>query len=253
MDPARKAGSLRSMARHSHWHNIQLKKGKADKSRAGVFSKLAKNITVAAKDGGGDPTFNFKLRMMIEAAKAANMPKDNIQRAVERGTGGGDGAVPEEVIYEGFAPGGTALMVVCLTDNRNRTVAEVKTAASKGGGSIGAVGSVAWLFQKKGVVTIGDASVIKDRDAFDLSVIDAGADDIRMEGEALVVLCESNALAKVSAAVEAAGGKADSATFEFIAKDGVVVEDADVKAKLDALVETLEDLDDVDAVFTNEA
>jgi len=144
-------------------------------------------------------------------------------------------------------------MVVCLTDNRNRTVAEVKTIASKGGGSIGAPGSVGWMFQRKGVITIADPSVVKDRDSFDLAVIDAGADDIRVEGDALVVLCEPNALAKVSAAVEAAGAKVDNASFEYIAKDGVVVEDTAVKQQLDALIDTLEDHDDVDAVFTNEA
>ncbi len=167
------------MARHSHWHNIQLKKGKTDAKRANIFAKLAKNITVAAKDGGGDPAFNFKLRMAVDAAKSVSLPRENIERAIQRGTGGGEGGVLEEVIYEGFGPGGVAFLVVCLTDNRNRTVAEVKTAAAKNGGTIGAVGSVMWMFEKKGIVSFENTSSVKDRDAFELAMIEAGADDVR--------------------------------------------------------------------------
>ncbi|HCU32015.1 TPA: YebC/PmpR family DNA-binding transcriptional regulator, partial [Candidatus Uhrbacteria bacterium] len=140
------------MSGHSHFHNIQTVKGKADAVRGKVFSKLAKNITIAAKDGGGDPSFNFKLRVAIDAAKAVNMPKDNIERAVNRGVGGGEDTVLEEVVYEGFGPGGVAILVQCLTDNRNRTAADIKTQVSKAGGNIGAPGSVMWMFEKKGVV-----------------------------------------------------------------------------------------------------
>lgn len=241
------------MARHSHWHNIQLKKGKADAKRAGVFSKLAKNITMAAKEGGGDASFNFKLRMAVDAAKAVNMPSDNIQRAIDRGTGAGEGAALEEVVYEGFGPGGVALMVVCVTDNRNRTVAEVKTLASKNGGNVGAAGSVAWMFERKGMVTVGDASSVKDRDAFELAMIDAGASDIQRDGDSVLVLCDPKDLAAVAKAVEAQGLKADDVRIGYVAKTSVAVEDTETKMQLDKFLEILDDHDDVEAVYTNES
>ncbi|TAK04278.1 YebC/PmpR family DNA-binding transcriptional regulator [Patescibacteria group bacterium] len=240
------------MARHSHWHNIQLKKGKADAKRAGVFSKLAKNITMAAKEGGGDASFNFKLRMAVDAAKAVNMPNDNIQRAIDRGTGGGEGAVLEEVIYEGFGPAGVALMIVCVTDNRNRTVAEVKTLASKNGGNVGASGSVAWMFDRKGMVTVGDATGVKDRDVFELTLIEAGASDIQWDADACLVLSAPNDLAKVAAAIEAQALKADDVRIGYVPKTSVAVEDAAAKEQLDKLLEILDDHDDVEAVYTNE-
>ncbi len=243
------------MSGHSHWHNIQLKKGKSDAKRAGIFSKLVKNITVAAREGG-DPTFNFKLRMAVDAAKAVSVPKDNIDRAIQRGTGEGDGGAIEEVIYEGFAPGGVAVLVVCLTDNRNRTVSEVKLAASKAGGTIGASGSVMWMFEKKGVVTIEDALALKDRDAFDLAVIDAGAEDISIQDGVMQVVCEVRDLQKTLDAAKAAGNfptDFSPVSIEYIAKQTVAVTDPAVKQRLDAFVEAMEDLDDVDAVYTNEA
>ncbi len=241
------------MARHSHWHNIQLKKGKTDAKRAGAFSKLSKNITVAARDGGGDPSFNFKLRMAVDAAKAVSMPRDNIERAIARGTGDGEGGAIEEVVYEGFGPGGVAIVVVCLTDNRNRSVADVKTAASKSGGSIGASGSVMWMFEKKGVVSVMDASTVKDRDGFDLAMIDAGADDVQdMEG-GLRVLCSIQAFQTVVAAVSAQGITPDAAAIEYIAKTTTEVTDDAVADELGKFLEIIDDLDDVDAVFTNEA
>jgi len=240
------------MARHSHWHNIQLKKGKADARKAGAFAKLAKNITVAAKDGGGDPAFNFKLRMAVEAAKAVSLPKENIERAIQRGTGGGEGGTIEEVVYEGFLPGGVAMLVVCLTDNRNRSVAEVKTAASKNGGTIGAVGSVMWMFEKKGIIVIADASQIKDRDAFDLAVIDAGAEDIRSVGDGVEAICSVKDLQKVLEAIEKHGIKPDGSSIEFVAKTTADVDPAHREA-IDTCIEAIEDLDDVDAVYTNEA
>jgi len=241
------------MSGHSHWHNIQLKKGKTDFRRAGTFSKLAKNITVAAREGGGDPTFNFKLRMAVDAAKAMSMPKENIERAIQRGAGGGDDGVIEETIYEGFAPGGVAVLVVCLTDNRNRTVSEVKLASSKAGGMIGSSGSVMWMFEKKGIVTLADATAVKDRDAFDLAVIDAGAEDLSEDGDVLQVICEVKDLQKVAGAVEASGTKPDGVGIEYVAKNTIAVEDPSVRLQLEAFVEAVEDLDDVDAVYTNEA
>lgn len=229
------------MSGHSHWHNIQLKKGKSDAKRAGVFSKLVKNITVAAREGA-DPTFNFKLRMAVEAAKAVSVPKDNIDRAILRGSGGGEGGAIEEVVYEGFAPGGVAMLVVCLTDNRNRSVAEVKTAASKNGGSIGVAGSVMWMFEKKGIVRAESAD--------EMALIEAGAEDIARGDDGMrEIVCEVKDLQTVAAAA----GKIEGAQIAYIAKTTVAVEDPATKDALDAFLETMEDLDDVDAVYTNEA
>lgn len=240
------------MARHSHWHNIQLTKGKADARRAQMFSKFAKSITLAAKEGGADSTFNFKLRVAIDAAKAVNMPKDNIERAVARGAGGAEGAALEEVVYEGFAPGGAAILVQCLTDNRNRSVAEVKRIASKLGGSIGASGSVMWMFEKKGVVAFMNPSTIPDRDAFELAMIEAGADDVVWTQEEVQVMCPVAELKKVLEACEALGLKPDGAGIEFVAKNTVLVDDPSAQEQIAALVEALEENEDVDAVFTNE-
>lgn len=240
------------MARHSHWHNIQLTKGKADAVRAKIFSKFAKNITAAAKEGGADSSFNFKLRMAIDAAKAVNMPKDIIEKAITRGVGGGEGEIIDEVIYEGFAPGGVAILVQCLTDNRNRTVAEVKNVVSKAGGAIGVGGSVMWMFEKKGVVNLADASVIKDRDVFEMSVIEAGAEDIVSIDGGLQIICEVKDLKKVLDAVESFGLKSDIADIEYLAKTTMKVNDPEVEKQIEELIEKLEDSDDVSAVFTNE-
>ncbi len=240
------------MARHSHWHNIQLTKGKADAKRAQMFSKFAKNIAVAAREGGADPGFNVKLRVAVDAAKAINMPKDNIERAIERGAGGADGAALEEVVYEGFAPGGVAMLVRCLTDNRNRTVAEVKNITGKYGGSIGASGSVMWMFEKKGVVAFLIAETLKDREAFELAMIEAGADDIIWSEDGVHVFCEVVDLKRVLEACEAMSVKPDVAGVEFIAKNTVTVEDDAVSKQVAELVDALEENDDVDAVFTNE-
>ncbi len=240
------------MARHSHWHNIQLTKGKADAKKAQVFSKLARAITLAAKVGGGDVNFNFKLRVAVDSAKAVSMPKDNIERAIARGTGSGDGVALEEIVYEGFAPGGVAMLVQCVSDNRNRTVAEVKNIVTKRGGSIGASGSVMWMFEKKGVVTIMDTSSILDRDSFDLAMIEVGADDIVTMDEGIQILCEPKNLKLVVDAVETRSLKVDGAGLEYVAKNTVKVEDAEIENQIVDLIDALEAYDDVDAVFTNE-
>lgn len=237
------------MARHSHWHNIQLNKGKADAKRAGVFAKLSKAITVAAREGGGDPTFNFKLRMAVDSAKAVSMPKDNIDRAIARAVGG-EAAALQETVYEGFAPGGVAVVIRCLTDNPTRTVSEIKTIASKNGGTIGAPGSVMWMFDRKGVVHVSDVSSVKDRDSLELALIDAGASDIQPEGEGLRVIGEPTDLKKLVEGVEAQGLKADASGFEYIPKQTTAAPD---EAAVTGFIEAIEESDDVDAVFTNEA
>lgn len=227
------------MSGHSHWHNIQLKKGKADSKRAGAFSKLVKNITVAAREGG-DVAFNFKLRMAVDAAKGMSVPKENIDRAIARGSGNGEDGVIEEVVYEGFAPGGVAMLVVCLTDNRNRSVAEVKTAATKNGGVIGVSGSVMWMFEKKGIVRSSTAD--------EMALIDAGAEDIASTDDGMFeIVCEVRDLQKVAAAA----GKIEGAQIAYVAKTTTDVDEAK-RAELEAFLEIMEDLDDVDAVYTNE-
>lgn len=238
------------MARHSHWHNIQLGKGKADAKRAGIFAKLAKNITVAAREGGGDPMYNFKLRMAIDSAKAVSLPRENIERAIARAVGG-EGVALQEVVYEGFAPGGIAVLVRCLTDNPTRTVSEIKTIASKNGASIGAPGSVMWMFERKGVMSITNAKNKQGRDALELTLIEAGAQDIVPEGEnGLRLVCEPAYVKKLMEAVESLGLKADASGFDYVAKTTAVPEDMERVTKF---VEALEENDDVDAVFTNEA
>lgn len=239
------------MSGHSKWHNIQKRKGAVDAKRSSMFTKLAKGITVAAREGGGDPTFNFSLRVAIDAAKAANMPKDNIDKAVKRGTGEGGEAIIEEVVYEGFAPGGPAILIKCLTDNRNRTIADIKHLVSKNGGSIGGAGSVMWMFDKKGVVTFLDPSVISDRDEFELAVIDAGAQDIKENDGVVQIICAVPDLKKVTEAIEAMGLKPDGADIEYLAKDPVAV-DPTVQEQLDKFLEVIDDYDDVDSVYTNQ-
>jgi YebC/PmpR family DNA-binding regulatory protein len=241
------------MSGHSKWHNIQKRKGAVDAKRGNLFAKLAKGITVAAKEGGGDPLFNFRLRVAVDAAKAVNMPKDNIDRAIKRGTGaGGEGQI-EEVVYEGFGPGGVAILVSCLTDNRTRTVAEVKRIMSKLGGTLGNPGSVMWMFDRKGVITFLDKTQVKDRDTFDLSVIDAGAEDLREDENELRIVCAVHDLPAVSQAVEAQGIKPDGAGIECLAKESVSVSDPEAQKSLDILLEALDENEDVDAVYTNVA
>ena len=239
------------MSGHSKFHNIAKKKGAADNMRAVLFAKLAKLITVAARDGGGDPAFNFQLRVAVDQAKEVNMPKDNIERAIRRGTGADASGAIEEVLYEAFGPGGSTLLIKCLTDNRNRSIAEVKTAMTKNGGTMAGQGSVAWMFEKKGTVTITDPSHVRDRDSFELSVIDAGADDIIEEDGVLRVICPPDQLKKVLDAIEALQLKVDGAEIEYRAKEHVAIDDAEVKYQFETLMEALDDLEDVDTVYTN--
>lgn len=241
------------MSGHSKWHNIQKRKGAVDAKRGNAFGKLAKGITVAAREGGGDPLFNFRLRVAVDAAKAVNMPKDNIDRAIKRGAGAGAEGQIDEVIYEGFGPGGVAILISCLTDNRTRTVAEVKRIMSKLGGTVGNPGSVMWMFDHKGVVTILDLTQVKDRDSFDLAMIDAGAEDLREDEDGLQVVCSIRDLPSVSQAVESQGVTSDGAGIEYLAKELMTVSDSEAQKQLDLLLEALDENDDVDAVYTNAA
>lgn len=236
------------MSGHSKWSSIKHKKGAADAKRGKLFSKLARAITVAARDGGGDPSGNPTLATAIQKAKEASMPKDKIQKAIDTGTGaGGDGAAIERILYEGYGPAGVAVLVEALTDNRNRASAEIRFAFSSHGGSLGEPGSVAWIFEKKGAVAV-DAGRYSEDDL--MPAIDAGAEDVRDDGDRLTVLCEPSDLSAVREALEGAGVEIDSATIATEPKSTIEVKGHDAERVL-KLLDALDDQDDVDEVFAN--
>lgn len=217
--------------------------------RGAVFTKLAKNITVAARDGGGDPNFNFRLRMAVEQARAANMPKDNVERAIKKGAGEAGGEQIETVYYEGFGPGGVAVLVEALTDNRNRTSGTIKHAFSANGGNMAGVGAVKWMFDAKGVIRVERWSPLSE--AEELALIDAGADDMQSEDGELAVTGGTDGLAKLKEAVDNLGLKAASAEIEWIAKEKVSWPEAEAKENLVEMLAALEDDEDVNAVYSN--
>jgi YebC/PmpR family DNA-binding regulatory protein len=236
------------MSGHSKWHSIKHKKGAADAKRGKLFSKLARAITVAARDGGGDPGGNPTLATAVQKAKDASMPKDKIQKAIDVGTGAGtDGAAIERIVYEGYGPAGVAVMVEALTDNRNRAGAEIRHAFTKHGGSLGEPGSVAWIFEKKGAIVV-DGSRYGEDDL--IGAIDAGAEDVREDGERLRVLSEPSDLTAVREALEASGVEIESAGLVTEPKSTVELKGHDAERLL-KLLDALDDQDDVDEVFAN--
>ncbi|MBA3822262.1 MAG: YebC/PmpR family DNA-binding transcriptional regulator [Deltaproteobacteria bacterium] len=236
------------MAGHSKWAGIKHKKAIVDSRRGKLFTKLARAITVAAKEGGGDVEGNPALGLAVQKAKDASMPKDNIERAIAKGTGeGGDAAALEAVMYEGYGPGGIAILVEATTDNRNRTGSEVRHSFTKHGSNLGEPGSVAYLFDKKGIIVVDGQRYSED----DLMVaIDAGAEDIGTDEDFFEITCEPSDLGAVRAALQAAGIESESAEIAQLPKTRVEL-DEDGAIKLMRLIDTLEDLDDVDAVHAN--
>src|SRR6187551_339598 len=236
------------MSGHSKWSSIKHKKGAADAKRGKLFTKLARAITVAARDGGGDPDGNPALATAIQKARDASMPKDNIQRAIDRGTGAGANAdAIEQIVFEGYGPGGAAVLVEVLTDNRNRTSADVRFAFNKHNGSLGEPGSVAWIFEKRGVLVVDGARYGED----DLiAAIDAGAEDVREEDNLLRVICEPASLSAVREVLEAGGVDVQSTELAMEPKSTVEIKGNDAKALL-GLIETLEEHDDVNEVHAN--
>jgi YebC/PmpR family DNA-binding regulatory protein len=236
------------MSGHSKWSSIKHKKGAADAKRGKLFSKLARAVIVAARDGGGDPENNPTLATAIQKARDASMPKENIQRAIDRGTGAGaDGAAIEHVLYEGYGPGGVAILVEALTDNRNRAGAEIRFAFSSHGGSLGEPGSVAWIFEKKGAIVV-DGSRYGEDDV--IVAIDAGAEDVREDGDQLRVICDPSDLSAVREALDAAGVEIQSAGQATEPKSTVEVKGHEAEQLL-KLLDALDDQDDVDEVFAN--
>ncbi len=237
------------MSGHSKWHNIRLRKGKQDAVRSKLFTKIAREIIVAAKEGGGNPDSNLRLKLAVQKARENSMPADNIKRAIQRGTGEVDGASYEETSWEGYGPAGVAVLVSCLTDNRNRTVAELRNIFSKCGGNLGESGCVAWMFEQTGLIQIpGDKA---DEDTVMMATVDAGAEDIRVEGDTIDVLCRPADLSQVRDAVEAAGIEYASAEVTMLPKSTVKIEDSKEANQILRLLDALDDNDDVQQVYAN--
>ena len=236
------------MSGHSKWSTIKRQKGAADAKRGQLFTKLAREISVAARQGLPDPEANFRLRLAVDRARAANMPKENIERAIQRAAGDGAGAHYDEVYYEGYGPGGTALMIQTMTDNRNRTVGEVRAVLTRGGGTLGESGSVGWMFDHVGLIELEPNGT--DPDDIALVAIDAGASDVQIEDGAVEVFTEVQDLHRVQEALKQEGCQIASAQLTMRPKT-LLTPEPDVAVKTIRLVERLEDLDDVQEVFTN--
>ncbi|MGO9409142.1 MAG: YebC/PmpR family DNA-binding transcriptional regulator [Spirochaetia bacterium] len=236
------------MSGHSKWHTIKHKKGLADAKRGQMFTKLIKEISISARLGGGDPEANPRLRTVILKAKASNMPRDNIDRAIKKGTGELEGVSYEEILYEAYGPGGVAMLIDVLTDNKNRAAAEIRNLLNKGGGSLGAAGSVSYQFKRKGLITY-DASKYKEDDIL-AAALDAGAEDVSGDGDNIEVTTSPEDFESVVKALEAAGFEHSMADIARVADTNVTL-DNDKTQKALRLVENLEDHEDVQNVATN--
>lgn len=236
------------MSGHSKWHNIRLRKGKQDAERGKIFTKVAREIIVAAREGGGNADTNLRLRIAVQKAREASMPADNIKRAIQRGTGEIEGAQYEEVRYEGYGAAGVAVLVQCLTDNRNRTVADLRTIFNKCGGNLGESGSVGWMFSQRGLVSIPADSATED-DVL-MATLDAGAEDVRSEEDTIEVECAPEALPAVRQALTDAGIEFTSADYTMVPQSTVQVAGKEASQVL-RLMEGLEDHDDVQNVYAN--
>ena len=241
------------MSGHSKWAQIRRSKGVNDARRGQLFTRLGREIVVAVREGGsGDTNANFRLRMAVQRARDANMPMDNIERTIKRAQGGGEGSQLEEITYEGYGPGGTAMLVQTLTENRNRTVAEVRNAFSRNAGNMGENGSVDWLFENKGVIEVELRG--HDPDELSLEAIDMGADDVEPVGpddETLIIYTDPSDVEKVRQALDAQKYNVVKAESTLIPKSRISLTDEKVAYQVMRLVEKLEDLDDVQNVYTN--
>jgi YebC/PmpR family DNA-binding regulatory protein len=237
------------VAGHSKWHNIRAKKSRMDARKGKLFTKLAREIQVAAKNGGPNPETNVRLRIAIDKALAANMPKENIERAIKKGTGELGGENIEEVTYEGYGPGGVAILVEAMTDNRNRTAGEIRHIFSKYGGSMAEAGAVAWIFERKGVITI-KADQISNTDEFMLEIIDLGAEDVKEEDEVIEIVTDPKDYTNVLEALKNQGIAIEHSELTFLPKNYVAVS-GETAEKLIKLIQVLEDHDDVQNVHAN--
>ncbi len=237
------------MSGHSKWSTIKHQKGVTDARRGQLFTKLAREITVAARQGGGDPDSNFRLRLAVQKARENNMPQDNVDRAIKRGAGGGEGGGDlEEALYEGYGPGGVAIMLQALTDNRKRTVSDVRSSFTRAGGSLGEAGCVSWNFESRGVVT---AEVDADMgEEIALAAIDAGAEDFKLDGSFLELYTVHENLETLRSAMQEQGVNVTSAELSMVPRNTVML-DARVADQTLRLLDILEELDDVQKVYTN--
>ena len=236
------------MSGHSKWHSIKHKKGATDAKRGKLFTKFIKEITVAARSGGGDPDANARLRKAILDAKAGNMPNDTIDRAIRRGTGAETGVHYEEVTYEGYGPGGVAMLIEAVTDNRNRTVAEIRHVFSKNGGNLGEAGSVGWLFEKKGYIVV-DKAAKPEEELFEIA-IEAGADDVRDDEDNVEIITSPENFESVQSAIKSAGIEPQVAEVSMVPQNYIKLEGSSAQQML-RLMEAMEDHDDVQKVYAN--
>ena len=236
------------MSGHSKWSQIKRQKGANDVKRGATFTKVTREIAIAARAGGGDPDGNFRLRLAVEKARSVNMPADNIKRAIERASGASESDQFEEIVYEGYGPGGVAILVEAATDNRNRTAADVRSRFAKAGGQLAASGAVAWQFEPRGFITVSRSGA--DPDDIALAAIDAGAEDVDTETDPLEIYTSPGDLERVRRALEESGAQVEHAENAMIAKQTVDLEPSRARQAL-RLVEELEDLDDVQRVTAN--
>ena len=236
------------MSGHSHWATIKFKKAAADAKKGKVFSKIARRITLAAKTGGGDPDSNLELRYALDDARQSNMPKDNVDRAVKKGTGELPGVMYEAAIYEGYGPGGVAIMAEALTDNRNRTASEIRKIFERHGGNLGESRCVSWMFERKGVITLDAIGV--DEDALMMAVLDAGAENMERVADTYEITTEPHSLQKVKQALEVGGYKVQAAQPRQVPKNLVGL-DAAAGRKVIKLIDSLDEQDDIQTISSN--
>ncbi|MFA6918810.1 MAG: YebC/PmpR family DNA-binding transcriptional regulator [Patescibacteria group bacterium] len=241
------------MSGHSKWATTHRQKEAADAKKGAIFTKLANLITIAARESGGDTESNFKLRLAVDKARAANMPKDNVERAIKKGTGEGSGSSNfEQLTYEIFGPDGTAFIVEAVTDNRNRTIGEIKAVVNKNGGQMAGQNSVAWMFDRRGYATI-DLSQIKNKntDELELELIDAGADEVNKNEDSWEILCSIDNLQTLIKKLQDMELETKDSGLSYFAKDEISITDLETQAKIERFYSVLEDLDDVNNVYTN--
>lgn len=238
------------MSGHSKWHNIQAKKGKTDAARGKIFTKIGREIAIAVREGGANPESNSKLKDIIAKAKANNMPNDNIQRSIKKAAGEGSNATYEEITYEGYAPGGVAIIAQIVTDNRNRTSSDVRHIFDKNGGSLGTPGSVSYMFDNKGVIVI-EREPGMDEDEIMMTALDAGAEDVKVDEDAFEIITAPNDFSSVREKLESAGFAFLSADKQMIPQNTVSIADPDTLTKVQRLLDMLEDNDDVSEVYHN--
>lgn len=237
------------MSGHSKWSNIQHRKGAQDKKRAKLFTKFGRELTIAAKEGGGDPNFNPRLRLAIEKAKAGNMPKEILERAIKKGSGELEGVDFSEMRYEGYGPAGTAFIVDAVTDNKNRTASEMRMTFSRKGGNLGADGAVSWMFKKKGIITVKKDNI--DPDEFMMNMLEAGAEDVEENDEFFEISCDFTEFQTVLENIKNLNYTYTEAEIMMIPENKVEINDVETAKKVMALLDALEDLDDSQNVFYN--